>query len=43
MEFLKIFFNMCLLMLAVKTIMGFHWSWEKCQCCEKKWGEHNGH
>ncbi len=28
-----------LILLSVKTIMGIHWPWEKCDCCGKKWSE----
>jgi hypothetical protein len=27
-------------LLAFKTIIGFHFPWEKCSCCGKKWGIH---
>ena len=23
-----------------KTVMGYHFPWEKCECCGKKWREH---
>ena len=26
--------------LAFKTILGFHFPWEQCQCCGKKWKHH---
>lgn len=25
---------------ALKHLIGFHFPWEKCECCGKKWGEH---
>lgn len=29
-----------LLMCAFKSILGYHFPWEKCECCKKKWGDH---
>jgi hypothetical protein len=25
---------------GVKAVWGFHWPWEKCECCGRKWKEH---
>lgn len=30
----------CLILVAIKSILGWHWPWEKCSCCGKKWSEH---
>ena len=27
--------------IAIKTILGLHFSWEKCSCCGKRYGEHD--
>lgn len=24
-------------LVALKAIIGFHWPWEKCECCGRKW------
>jgi hypothetical protein len=26
--------------VAIKTVVGLHFPWEKCECCGKKWKEH---
>lgn len=26
--------------VAIKAIIGFHWPWEKCDCCGKKYKNH---
>ena len=26
---------------GVKAILGFHFPWEKCSCCNKRWGDHH--
>lgn len=36
--------NLGIVMLYVvfcKTLWGFHFSWERCECCGKKYGLHN--
>ncbi len=33
---------LCLLVVCgFKAMLGFRWSWEKCQCCGKKQYEHD--
>ncbi len=27
-------------MVATKALLGFHFPWEKCECCGGKWGGH---
>jgi len=27
-------------LIAIKSIIGFHFPWEKCDCCGKKYREH---
>lgn len=29
-----------MLFVAVKAITGYHWPWEVCQCCKKRYSEH---
>jgi len=26
--------------IVVKTVIGFHFPWERCECCGKQWREH---
>lgn len=26
---------------GLKAILGAHFPWERCQCCGKRWGDHN--
>jgi hypothetical protein len=26
--------------LALKAVIGWHWPWEKCHCCGKKYRDH---
>lgn len=26
--------------VAIKSILGLHFPWERCQCCGKRYGEH---
>lgn len=35
------FFNVAVYLLAFKTLWGFHFSWERCKCCGKRYGMHN--
>jgi len=28
-----------LCLCGLKSIFGFHWPWEKCPCCGRKWSE----
>lgn len=30
-----------LVVVGIKTVVGFRFSWEKCSCCGKKQKEHN--
>ena len=27
-------------LVALKAVIGFHFPWETCPCCSKKWREH---
>ena len=29
-----------LILVALKAIIGFHWPWERCECCGKKYRDH---
>lgn len=35
------FLHTAVYLLAFKTLWGFHFSWERCSCCGKKYGVHN--
>lgn len=39
-ELLLGFLKVIIYMIAIKSILGFHWPWEKCSCCGKKWKSH---
>jgi len=28
--------RICIYLIALKAIIGFHWPWEKCACCGRK-------
>ncbi len=28
------------ILITIKAIIGFHFPWERCECCKKKWREH---
>lgn len=32
-----------LMICGVKAVMGFHFPWEKCSCCGKKYGDHTNY
>lgn len=29
------------LLCGIKSILGFRWGWEKCECCGKPWKDHH--
>lgn len=41
MMIIKTLLQILLYSLAIKSILGVHFPWEKCQCCGKKWSEHD--
>jgi hypothetical protein len=36
----QIIFLVLMMAVALKALIGFHWPWEKCECCGKKFREH---
>jgi len=40
MEVLLFVAKLTIALVAIKAIIGFHFSWERCECCGKKWGDH---
>lgn len=40
MTTLQIFTQIMLYAVCLKVIIGFHFPWEKCACCSKRWGDH---
>jgi len=39
-EFLRIAAIVTLILIASKSIIGYHFPWEKCECCGKKYRDH---
>jgi hypothetical protein len=39
-KIVKYFFFFSIWCLWFKTIMGFHFPWETCECCGKKYKDH---
>jgi hypothetical protein len=39
-EIASIITNVCIYLVAIKAILGYHFPWERCECCGKKWREH---
>ena len=39
-EFVEKLFWVVVSISFVKNLLGFHFHWEVCQCCGKKYGEH---
>lgn len=35
------FLTSMLYLVVMKTLVGFRFSWEKCECCSKRYGDHN--
>lgn len=40
-EYLRIAAIIAVCMVASKAIIGYHFPWEKCDCCGKKYRDHN--
>jgi hypothetical protein len=40
MDALLLFGKITIAAVAFKAIVGFHFPWEKCECCGHKWGHH---
>jgi hypothetical protein len=36
----QMLFLILMMAVALKALIGFHWSWEKCKCCGEKYREH---
>jgi len=39
-EILRTTVNAVVILLVCKTLIGYHFPWEKCDCCKKKWADH---
>ena len=39
-EILRTMTQIAIYAVAIKSISGLHWPWEKCPCCGKKYSEH---
>ena len=38
---INLIFCLIMMMVFIKTIIGFHFPWEECSCCGKKWRDIN--
>jgi len=32
--------NVIMILIVCKSILGYHFPWETCNCCNKKWRDH---
>lgn len=40
METMKLILHIIIYFVALKAIIGFHWPWEICECCNLHYSEH---
>jgi hypothetical protein len=43
LEWLQVLSLAVLATIGVKSITGYHFPWEKCSCCGKRWEDHKEH
>ncbi len=39
-DYVGVGFTITLIAVFIKTVIGFHFPWETCECCKRKWREH---
>ena len=39
-DVLRAIVNTVVILIVSKTLIGYHFPWEQCDCCKKKWADH---